>query len=280
MDFLEMQRLIDDVPGAEGPIFDRAGRLFYVAPGRGEVRWWDEDSKKQIVFANTDGMPAGLQIDPQNRLWVADMERGLLRIDVDADTVTIYGVMTTFDGQPIRGCNDCALDDAGNLYVTAPAGSNADTPVGELFCWLETEQRGVRLDSGFRFCNGLAVNESGGLLVVAETHGRKLWAYDLAEPGIVVERRLFATLTGATPIGADGIDFDAEGHLLVTNYGEGSLDAFSPDGQRVERFDLPFGSPSNLHLGGNDGCDLYMTEQDTHAVWKGRWRCPGIRRVR
>lgn len=266
------ERVADGIPGAEGPVFDRAGRLFVVEPFAGKILQILVDGSKR-EHANTGGIPAGLAVDARDHLWVADMKLGILRVSPDG---AVEHVAAHVEHQPIRGCNDLVLDAHENIYCTAPAGSNEQTRIGELYCRLASSRKTLRLDDGFAFCNGIALGADGSTLVVAETLTKTLWAYDVDSPGQVSNKRRFATLPGDHPGGPDGIDFDVAGHLLVTNWGGGAIEVFDPRGKLIERIMTPFEKPSNLHFGGPDGCDLYVTEHTTDAVWKTRWHHPGL----
>ena len=266
------ERVADGIPGAEGPVFDRAGRFFCVEPFAGKILEILEGGAKR-AHANTGGVPAGLAVDARNHLWVADMTLGILRVAPDG---AVEHVVSRIDGEPIRGCNDLVLDAEENVYCTAPAGSGAENPVGELYCRLASSRNIVRLDQGFAFCNGIALTADGSMLIVAETMTKTLWAYDVGAPGQVSNKRRWATLPGEHHGGPDGIDFDVAGNLLATNFGGGAIDVFDPAGRLIERVLTPFAKPSNLHFGGRDGCDLYVTEHTNDAVWRTRWRRPGL----
>jgi gluconolactonase len=265
-------KIAEGVPGSEGPIFDRQGRFYCVAPSRGQVLRLEADGKL-AEHANTGGVPAGLQLADDGSIWIADMKLGILRVHPD-EPGRVDDVVREFEGKPVRGCNDLAFDHKGNLYFTAPAGSGGGKPVGEIFC-RTAEGRVVRLDGGFEFCNGIAVSGDDRLLIVAETHTKKLWSYDIAAPGTVANKRHWATLSGEHKGGPDGIDFDAAGNLLSTNWGGSAIEVFDSTGKLTEKIQLPFDKPSNLHLGGPDGRDLWITEHTNYAVWKTRWRHAG-----
>lgn len=267
-------KIATGVPGSEGPVFDRAGTFYCVAPDQGQVLKLQADGTLREI-ANTGGIPAGLQADAQGRLWLSDMKLGVLRIDPTDGS--IHDVVRQFEGMPIRGCNDLAFDSRGNLYFTAPAGSNLETRVGEVFC-RSLDGTVTRLDGGFAFCNGISVSVDDRTLIVAETWPKNLWAYDILAPGRVSNRRLFATLSGRHVGGPDGVDFDVEGNLLATNWGGSCIEVFDRHGQLADRIALPFDKPSNLHFGGSDGRDLWITEHTHMGVWKTRWRYAGLTR--
>ncbi|MFV0416301.1 MAG: SMP-30/gluconolactonase/LRE family protein, partial [Chthoniobacterales bacterium] len=194
-----------------------------------------------------------------------DMKLGILSMELDGSD--LRSEVSEYEGEKIRGCNDLYFDSVGNLYFTAPAGSNAKNPVGEVFCRLKKDGRVVRIDEGLRFPNGLAVSSDDRLLVVAETFTRKLLAYHLDRPGQRSSRVDWASFPGDSPVGGDGMDFDGDGHLIATNYGEGELDIFSPDGSLLRRIKLPFAKPSNVHFMGPDSTQLLVTEHENNALW-------------
>jgi gluconolactonase len=264
-------KLLEGVAGAEGPIFDRTGRFFLVEPSRHRVLEMLQGGVLR-EHAHTGGIPAGLMIDGRNDLWVADMQRGILRIDHAAQ---IHDEVVRFEDAPIRGCNDLIFDGRGHLFFTAPAGSGPDRPLGEVFT-RRADGQVQRIDQGMQFPNGISVTPDDSALIVAETHTKRLWRYDLDDQGRVCSpRREWAILPGDHVGGPDGIDFDTDGLLLATNWGGGHLEVFDPQGKLVERVPLPFDKPSNLHFGGPDGRDLYVTEHTHHALWRSRWRTPG-----
>lgn len=266
--------LAREIRGAEGPVFDAHGYLFVVSPDRGEILRIDPRIGRAETWVAYDGTPAGLQLAPDDTLWVTDMKRGVLRV---TDKRQVDPLIEHHQNQPIRGCNDGAFDTAGHFYFTAPAGSSAREPVGEVFCRRHDGQV-FRIDGGYHFCNGIAVAADDRTLIVAETKvNRMLWAYDLVGPGRVGARRPFAQLGGDGPSGPDGIDFDAAGNLLSTNYSHDWLEVFSDEGELIEQITLPFSKASNIHFGGEDGRDLVITEHENHAVWLTRWRFPGLR---
>lgn len=257
------------VPGAEGPCTTRDGLIYLVAPAAGEVRLLESAGTR--VLASTGGIPAGLQLDRDGSLVVADMKHGILRVTKDG---CVSEVVRDFEGHPIRGCNDLSFDSLGNLYFTAPAGSSAYQACGELFC-RTTDGAVHRLDAGFAFCNGLAVSADDRLLIVAETHTKTLWAYDLPVPGRVARKRVYAILEGTHRGGPDGIDFDVDGRLIATNYGGSQLEVFGRDGRRERRLRLPFSRPSNVHFLGPGSTILLLTEHDSESLWRFDYGGPG-----
>ncbi len=61
---------------------------------------------------------------------------------------------------------------------------------------------------GVAFPNGMVVTPDNSTLIVAESYGKKLTAFDIAADGSLSNRRLWADLGEGTP---DGICLDADG---------------------------------------------------------------------
>jgi len=266
----EVTPIIKDIDAAEGPCWTRDGRTFMVEPYRGWIVEVMPDGTR-CDFANTGGIPAGLQIDRNNEIWVADMKLGIFRIAMDG---TVHHEVSTFEDEPIRGCNDCYFDSQGHLYFTAPAGSSGENPVGELFCRLN-DGTVRRLDSGYAFCNGLAVTADDKTLIVAETFTKQMHAFDIVAPGEVANKRLWATLPGDKFGGPDGIDFDIEGRLLVTHYGSSAIEIYSPDGESLRSLEMPFEKVTNVHFCGPDSTTLIITENSEHGLWQCEYETAG-----
>lgn len=265
------EKISEDIAGSEGPLVTLDGRTFMVEPRSGSIFEIDAQGHKSLL-ASTGGIPAGLQLHADGSIWVADMKLGILRVTI-ADGL-VESVVSDFGGQPIRGCNDCSFDSQGNLYFTAPAGSSQDVPCGEVFCRL-ADGTLRQLDTGFAFCNGIAISADDTLLIVAETFTKRLYGYRLTSPGEVGEKFLFGTLPGDHRGGPDGIDFDVEGNLIATNWGGGHLEVFSPDGVLIQRAVLPFDKPSNLHFTSPGSRTLLITEHTENALWRCEWPTSG-----
>jgi len=265
-----MRQIAFDIPGSEGPLVTKDGRIFAVAPRVGTIVEITPGGAL-ATLAQTGGMPAGLQLHRDGSIWVADMKRGILRVTPDG---AVSEQVTSFGGVPMRGCNDCSFDSRGNLYFTAPAGSSRDNPVGELFCRRASGEV-MRLDEGFAFCNGLAISGDDALLIVAETFTKRLYGYRFDAPGRVREKFLFATLPGDHHGGPDGLEFDERGRLIATNFGAARLEVYGPGGELDFHFPLPFEKPSNLHFAGPGSRQLLVTEHSTCGLWETEWECAG-----
>ena len=94
--------------------------------------------------------------------------------------------------------NEIVVDGRGNAYVNGPS-LVLVRPDGSVTTEAE----------GFAFPNGMAVLPGNHTLVVAESHAKRLTAFDIGEGGCLSNRRVWAELEG--PPG--GVCADAEGAI-------------------------------------------------------------------
>lgn len=74
-----------------------------------------------------------------------------------------------------------------------------EEPFGSVYCYTN-QKKMVRIDTGLRFPNGIAVLHSPDgrprTLIVAETPTKSLWSYEIEGPGKVRDRKLWGKLPG------------------------------------------------------------------------------------
>ncbi|KAK6990866.1 diisopropyl-fluorophosphatase [Biomphalaria glabrata] len=292
------RKITDNILGAEGPVFDSKGNFYMVAPEvEKEKNPAGQILKVDILSGTTEvlcepvingdgGIPAGCQTDKHGNIYVADMRLGILLVQPNGDFEQLSAQDS--EGHNMQGCNDCAMDYYGNLWVTAPAGEIApspyrrsfEEPFGSIYC-LTKDRKVVHLDTGIRFPNGIAVihdkEDKPVKLIVAETPTRLLWSYDILGPGSVRNKTVWGKLPDCDcESGPDGMDFDETGHLLVAHWGSGYIEVFPPTGgEPVQRIKCPFDKPSNLHFKNNSN-EVYVTEHTNHGLWSFEWEHKGM----
>ena len=141
---------------------------------------------------------------PDGRLLVVS-GRLLLRREPDGSLVT----HADLSGLPGPGCNEIVVDGRGNAYINGPG---FDLLAGEQFkpgiVALVTPAGSVRqVADGIAFPNGMVVTPDNSTLILAESYGKRLTAFDIAADGSLSNRRVWADLDGGVP---DGICLDAD----------------------------------------------------------------------
>ena len=204
------QTLLDGLSFSEGPRWHQ-GRLWFSDMYQGQVMAVDLEGKVEII-CHVENEPSGLGFLPDGRLLVVSMQdRRLLRLDgSELVEVADLSAHATFH------CNDMLVDGQGRAYVgnfgydlhggaeLVPAKLVRVDPDGSVH---------VAADE-LRFPNGTALTPDGKTLIIGETFGACLTAFDVAPDGALSNRRLWAQLQAAVP---DGICLDAEGCVWVAS---------------------------------------------------------------
>jgi sugar lactone lactonase YvrE len=94
--------------------------------------------------------------------------------------------------------NEIVVDGRGNAYINGGPGIALLTPDGSV----------RQVAESFAFPNGMAITPDNSTLVIAESHGKKLTAFDISADGSLSNRRVWADLGSGVP---DGICIDADG---------------------------------------------------------------------
>jgi sugar lactone lactonase YvrE len=202
--------LLDGLRFPEGPRWHE-GALWFSDVHARQVMKLDLDGRAEVVVEVPEA-PSGLGWLPDGRLLVVSMEdRRLLRLDPDG----LHVVADLSACAPFH-CNDMVVDDQGRAYVGNFGfdllGGGKPTPTTLALVHPDGEARVVA--DQLRFPNGTVITPDGGTLIVGETFGARLTAFDVAADGTLSNRRIWARLEKAVP---DGICLDAEGGIWVAS---------------------------------------------------------------
>jgi sugar lactone lactonase YvrE len=252
------ETLLSGLAFPEGPRW-REGRLVFSDMQADEVLAVDLEGKTERICGVSE-QPSGLGWLPDGRMLVVSMrDRRLLRLEADGTLAEVADLSpwATFH------CNDMVVDAAGNAYVGNFGFDLHRNESQREACLLRVTPEGeVSVAAeGLLFPNGAVITPDGATLVVGETFGGKLTAFEIAEDGGLSNRRVWAQLEGAVP---DGICLDEAGGIWVA----------SPVGQQVLRVteggDVTHKVPVESEafacmLGGPDGRTLFVcTAKDSH----------------
>jgi gluconolactonase len=249
----------------EGAAVDAAGGLWAVDLLSGKVLSIGDDGHC-TVRANTGGQPNGAKFGPDGKLWIADKQRGLLRMDPHTGAITV--VAANYRSERLRGINDLAFDAAGGLYITEPYGSSALKPDGRLFYLPPGENARLQVvSSGLAFPNGVVVTQDGASVWVGEYALKRITS--LPAVGSANEfdiAHVVATTSGG--IGPDGMLLTHDGVLLAANFNAGEVLAFDQTGRSLGSISVPGGlMVTNVAIRGEW---LYVTEGSRGEVWRAR----------
>ncbi len=241
----EPQVLLSGLAIPESPRWHE-GRLWFCNWLDQQVVAVDLDGRSEVMAPGPDpSRPMGWSIDwlPDGRLVMTGDQ--LRRREPD-------GTMTILADQP---SNEIVVDGRGNIYINGAdfdfVGGEAPRPGWIKLVTPDGELRQVA--DGIEFPNGMAITPDNRTLVIGESFGRRLSAFDIDADGGLSNRRVFAE-----GLGPDGICLDAEGAVW-----SGSVD-YAPlrvaeGGEILQRVELARNrAPFALMLGGPDRRTLFI----------------------
>jgi sugar lactone lactonase YvrE len=260
----------------EGPRW-HAGRLFAASPRGRRIVAFDADGIAEVVY-ETSGFPLGLGWDITGRILIVSMDdRLLLRGDNYGRTEVFADLGSLSPGS----LNDMVVTRNGRAYISALAGNALVTPTAELnepstLICVEPDGYCRRVADGLHFPNGLAITADGRTLLVAETFGRRISAFQILPDGSLSDRRDWfvfgprpASLQGegawSEYPAPDGIAIDADDGLWVGDAGgNGAFRVKSGEGITDFVETGPHAAVA-VTLGGPDGKTLYLCASPPHA---------------
>jgi sugar lactone lactonase YvrE len=127
------------------------------------------------------------------------------------------------------------------------------------------------VSAGLLFPNGTVITPDGQTLIVAETFGHRLTAFDLEPDGALSHRRVWADLEGAFP---DGICLDAEGAIWVAAPEPGEVRRIREGGLVTHRVKVST-RPYACMLGGPERRTLLVCTAESAVPGRGRGRAGG-----
>jgi sugar lactone lactonase YvrE len=235
------------------------GRLWLSHWGTREVLAVDRDGNREVMATAPVDVAFSIDWLPDGPLLVTSGPEGrLLRQQPDGSLVD-HADLT---GVGFEGLNEIVVDGRGNVYVNG--GNDFDPPEGVIpgGIALVTSDGEVRqVADRLAFPNGMAVTPDNATLIVAESHARRLTAYDIATDGGLSNRRVWADLGDDPP---DGICIDAEGAVWYADVPHGHCVRVREGGQILQTVDIDRGCFA-CALGGPDGSTLYIVA----AEWRG-----------
>lgn len=247
----------------EGPSFDRDGNLLCVDVQAGRVYRITPD-KQWSVLVEYDGIPNGLKIHRDGRVFIADRKNGLMILD--PVTGKIESLLSgPKAGTKFKGLNDLHFATNGDLYFTDQGRTGLQDPTGHAYRFtasgtLET------IIANAPSPNGLVLSKRENALYVAVTRANAIWRIDLDDTA----RRagLFVQLPCAGP---DGVALDDDGNVVVAHPTLGGVWVFSRIGLPLHFICTCAGEmTTNIAFGGDDNKTLFITESRTGSILTAR----------
>ncbi len=240
-----------------------AGRLWFSNWGAQEIVAVDLDGQSEVVVRVPTTIPFCIDWLPDGRLLVVSGREGLvLRQEPDGALATYADLRGLSD----HAWNEIVVDGRGNAYVN---GAGFGFMAGEEFApgliALVTPDGSVRqVADGIAFPNGMAVTPDNSTLIIAESYGQRLTAFDIAADGSLANRRVWAAVGDDHP---DGICLDADNAIWYADVPNQRCVRVREGGQVLETISLDRGCFACM-LGGADRRTLFMMVAEWHGPEK------------
>jgi sugar lactone lactonase YvrE len=115
-----------------------------------------------------------------------------------------------------------------------------------------------KADSGYHVTNGPAFDPPRRRMYHTDSAPRTIYVFDLAESGELSQKRVFMQF-GEDDGHPDGMTVDGEGNLWVCFWDGWCIRRISPDGEVIEKVEMPVQRPTSCCFGGPNLDLLYVT---------------------
>lgn len=257
----EMETLLTGIAFGESPRW-HDDRLWFADWGAQEVVAVDLEGNSEVIArVGFPSFPMCIDWLPDGRLLIVSARDGLLmRREHDGSLVT-HADLSALAGKG-HPWNEIVVDGRGNAYVN---NAGFEFPGGEFapgtIALLTPDGTTRQAAGGIAFPNGMAVTPDNSTLIVAESYGQRLTAFDIAADGSLSNQRVWADLDGGVP---DGICVDAEGAVWYGDVPNKRCVRVREGGEVLETIELDRGCFACM-LGGPDGRTLFLVATE----WRG-----------
>jgi sugar lactone lactonase YvrE len=246
----EVQVLLSGLGIGESPRW-HDDRLWFCNWGKQEVVAVDLDGRSEVVVRVPTSIPFCIDWLPDGRLLVVSgQERRLLRMEPDG-TLAAHADLSGFTQGAF---NEIVVDGRGNIYVNG----------GDIIVLIGHDGSARKVAEGIAFPNGMAVTPDNKTLILAESFGKRLTAFDIDVDGRLTNRRVWADLGNGAP---DGICIDAEGAVWYADVPNKCCVRVREGGTVMGTIHLKHGCFA-CALGGASRRTLFLMEAEWHGFEK------------
>jgi len=235
-------------------------RLWFSDWGAQEIVAVDLDGNREVVVRTPFGLPFCIDWLPDGRLLiVSGRECLLLRRELDGSLVSHADLRGLSD----KAWNEIVVDGRGNVYVNGGPG---------IIALVAPDGSARQVADRIAFPNGMAVTPDNATLIIAESHGKRLTAFDITPDGSLSNRRVWADLGSGVP---DGICIDADKAVWYGDVPNKCCVRVREGGAVLQTINLDRGCFACM-LGGMGNRTLFLIA----AEWRGMENIPEVARAR
>ena len=255
----EVGTLLTGLAMGESPRWHE-NRLWFSDWGAQEIVAVDLDGNREVVVRTPFGLPFCIDWLPDGRLLiVSGRECLLLRRELDGSLVRHADLRGLSD----RAWNEIVVDGRGNVYINGGPG---------IIALVAPDGSARQVADRIAFPNGMAVTPDNATLIIAESHGKRLTAFDITPDGSLSHRRVWADLGSGVP---DGICVDADKAVWYGDVPNKRCVRVREGGAVLQTINLDRGCFACM-LGGMGKRTLFLIA----AEWRGMENIPEVARAR
>ena len=243
-----------------------------VANAMGEV-FFQDIPKAKTYKVGLDGKVSALKLDAKNASGTAFDLNGN-RYTVSGKTKQVYRYDSKEQEMMLADSilgNDIVIAKNGNIYITAPDGSEKPS---KLYLIRPNGEK-IVVDEGLKYANGLTFSPDQTQLYVTESATHWLWIYQIQADGKLSSKQRFGWLQvrdNDENAWSDGLKCDKDGRIYVTT--KAGIQILDQLGRVNAIIPIPTGQASNLCFGGKDFDTMYITAVD--KVYRRKLNTRGV----
>jgi len=254
----EVRTLMTGLAMGESPRWHE-GRLWFSDWGAQEIIAVDLHGKSEVAVRTSFALPFCIDWLRDGHLLVVSGREGLvLRREPDGTLITHADLR----GLSPAGWNEIVVDGRGNAYINGGPG----------IVLLSSDGSVREVASSFAFPNGMAVTPDNSTLIIAESHGKMLTAFEIAKDGSLSHRRVWADLSSGVP---DGICIDADNAVWYADVPNKRCVRVREGGEVLQTVTVDRGCFACM-LGGPDRRTLFIVATE----WRGMEKVAEVAQAR
>jgi sugar lactone lactonase YvrE len=257
----ELQTLVGGRAFLEGPRWHESA-LFVSDMHAYEVLRVTTDGAVDVIAELDGSSPSGLGWLPDGSMLIVSMDDRKLLRRADDGTLGEHADLSSLAPHEI---NDMVVDDAGHAFVSQFGYDfhGGGKPAAAPLLRVDPDGSSREVTDGLKMPNGMVVTADGGTLVVAESAGRCLTAFDLARDGALSNRRQWADLpAGDYP---DGICIDGDDAIWIAGPASDRFVRVREGGEVTDVVETPGRHAIACAIGGDDGRTLFCCTSPTQG---------------
>ncbi len=245
------QLLLTGLTFGESPRW-HAGQLWVSDWGTRELLTISPQGEREVMvkLPFSSFQPICMDWLPDGRLLIVSSAEGRLLCRQPDGSLATYADLSQLSD---KAWNEIVVDGRGNTYVN-----------GEVLALVNPDGAVRQVATDFAFPNGMAITPDNATLLLAESHGKRLTAFDIASDGTLSHRRVWADLGDGVP---DGICLDAEGAVWYADVPNKRCSRVREGGEVLQTLSLDRGCFACI-FGGEDHKTLFLVTREWHGMEK------------